>query len=101
MLPTNANHHNSSTRSNPIGIPFILMSKAPGFPLGNFAWDACPEGMILSRTPPPPLKKSHKEKVMRQLGAITAQLYNLRFDKLGSLSEEGGKYHIAKCLSLN
>ena len=101
MLPTNANRHNSSTGSNTIGIPFILMSKAPGLPLGNFAWDACPEGMILSRTPPPPLKKSHKEKVMRQLGAITAQLYTLCFDKLGSLSEEGGKYHIAKCLSLN
>lgn len=55
--------------------------------------------MISSRKPPPPLKKSHKEKVMRQLGAITAQLYNLRFDKLGSLSEEGGKYRVAKCLS--
>ncbi|KFY14202.1 hypothetical protein V492_02767 [Pseudogymnoascus sp. VKM F-4246] len=89
----------SSTGSNAIGIPFILMSIAPGFPLGNFSWDACPEGMISSRKSPPPLKKYHKEKVMRQLGAITAQLYNIRFKSLESLSEEHGEYRVAKCLS--
>ncbi|KFY41658.1 hypothetical protein V494_02856 [Pseudogymnoascus sp. VKM F-4513 (FW-928)] len=89
----------SSTGSNAIGISFILMSIAPGFPLGYFSWDPCPEGMISSRKPPPPLKKYHKEKIMRQLGAITAQLYNLRFNSLGSLSEEHGEYRVAKCLS--
>jgi hypothetical protein len=75
------------------------MSKAPGFPLSRFAWDACPEGMILSRKPRPYLGRTNKEKIMTQLGTITSQLLNLRFDKIGSLFEEDGRYCVKQCLS--
>jgi hypothetical protein len=75
------------------------MSKAPGFPLSKFAWDACADGMISSRKPHPYLGRTNKEKVMRQLGVITSQLLNLRFDKIGSLFEEDGDYCVKKCLS--
>src|SRR6266536_1288975 len=82
-----------------IGIPFILMSKGLGFPLSRFAWDTCPEGMISSRKLRPYLGRRNKEKIMRQLGAITSQLLNLRFDKIGSLFEEDGEYRVKECLS--
>lgn len=36
---------------------------------------------------------------MRQLGGITSQLLNMRFEKLGSLFEEAGGYRVGKCLS--
>jgi len=75
------------------------MSEGPGFPLSKFAWDACPEGMILSRKPRPYLGRTNKEKIMRQLGTITSQLLNLRFDKIGSLFEEDGEYRVKECLS--
>ncbi|KAG4434847.1 hypothetical protein IFR05_009686 [Cadophora sp. M221] len=86
-------------RSNPIGIPYILMSKAPGFPLSRFAWDACPDGMVLSRKPRPVLKGTNKEKIMSQLGMMSSQLLKLRFDKIGSLFEEDGEYRVGECLS--
>ncbi|KAF8851886.1 hypothetical protein BDZ45DRAFT_131931 [Acephala macrosclerotiorum] len=89
----------SATRSDTIGIPFILMSKAPGFPLSRFSWDACPEGMVSSRKPRPFLRKTSKEKILTQLGTITSQLLNLRFDKIGSLFEEDGEYRVEECLS--
>ena len=95
----NSNYHNSYTELNTIGIPFILMSKAPGFPLSRFAWDACPEGMISYRKPRPCLGRKNKEKIMTQLGTIISQLLNLRFDKIGSLFEEDGEYRIKECLS--
>ncbi|KAH6713712.1 hypothetical protein BKA61DRAFT_656297 [Leptodontidium sp. MPI-SDFR-AT-0119] len=86
-------------RSNPIGIPYILMSKAPGFPLSRFAWDACPDGMVLSRKPRPVLGRTNKEKIMSQLGTISSQLLKLRFDKIGSLFEEDEEYRVKECLS--
>ncbi|KAH9205929.1 hypothetical protein DL95DRAFT_470104 [Leptodontidium sp. 2 PMI_412] len=89
----------SSNRSNPIGIPYILMSKAPGFPLSRFAWDACPDGMVLSRKPRPVLGRTNKEKIMSQLGTISSQLLKLRFDKIGSLFEEDEEYRVKECLS--
>jgi hypothetical protein len=95
----NSNYRQSSNGRNTIGIPFILMSKAPGFPLSRFAWDPCPEGMISSRKPRPYLGRAKKEKIMAQLGTITSQLLNLRFDKIGSLFEEDGEYRVKECLS--
>jgi hypothetical protein len=73
--------------------------QAPGFPRSRFAWDTRPEGMILSRKPRPHLGRTNKEKIMTQLGTITSQLLNLRFDKIGSLFEEDGRYYVKQCLS--
>ncbi|TVY40200.1 hypothetical protein LOCC1_G006692 [Lachnellula occidentalis] len=89
----------SCTGSNTIGIPFILMSKAPGYALSQFSWNARLEGMVSSRKPLPCLERANKEKIMKQLGVISSQLLNLRFDKMGSLFEEDGEYRIKKCLS--
>ena len=36
---------------------------------------------------------------MRQLGAITSQLLNLRFDKIGLLFKEDKEYRVKECLS--
>ncbi|KAF4630908.1 hypothetical protein G7Y89_g7225 [Cudoniella acicularis] len=92
-------HHQSCTGFNTIGIPFILMSKAPGFALRNFAWNPSPKGIVSSRKPRPGLKRINKEKIMKQLGEICSQLLNLRFNEIGSLFEEDGEYRIKKCLS--
>ena len=75
------------------------MSKAPGYALSHFPWNARPEGIVSSRKPLPCLKRANKEKIMKQLGVISSQLLNLRFDKIGSLFEEDGEYRIKKCLS--
>lgn len=75
------------------------MSKAPGSPLSNFDWDKMPEGRDRLRKNFPFLKRPDKEKIMEQLGKITAQLSQMRFNKLGSLFLENGQYEIKKCLS--
>ena len=76
------------------------MSKAPGFPLSNYAWNALPhERFTSSNHPKPCLTMKNKKKVMMQLGKITSQLSGLRFDKIGSLVEEGGIYSLKECLS--
>ncbi len=98
ITPTDRNK--SPTRSNTIGIPFILMSKASGSPLSDFMWNApSHERMTSSKSRIPYLTRKQKGEIMRQLGAITSQLSNLRFDKIGSLFEEAGEYNIKKCLS--
>jgi hypothetical protein len=56
--------------------------------------------MISSRKPRPYLGSSNKEKIMRQLGAITSQLLNLLFDKISSLFKEEGEYRVKEDLSL-
>ncbi|KFY95685.1 hypothetical protein V498_03196 [Pseudogymnoascus sp. VKM F-4517 (FW-2822)] len=88
----------SSTASNLIGIPYILMSKAPGTQLQNFRWDPHPleKGVFPQRQH---LSPTQKEKVIRQLGGIASQLSNLRFNELGSLFQEAGEYRVGKCLS--
>ena len=75
------------------------MSKASGSPLSDFMWNAPSHGMTSSKSRIPYLTRKQKGKIMRQLGAITSQLSNLRFDKIGSLLEEFGEYNIKKCLS--
>lgn len=90
----------SSTASNPIGIPFILMSKALGTQLENFGWPfPTSDREVLGTCESPCLAEAQKEKIMHQLGAITSQLLDLQFDKLGSLFEKVGEYQVGKCLS--
>ena len=64
----------SDTSDNDIGIPFIFMSEAPGWPLSN-VWksvDGCK----------PDLDIHIQAKILSQLGAITWKLSQLRFDKI-------------------
>ncbi|KAF2271256.1 uncharacterized protein EI97DRAFT_497351 [Westerdykella ornata] len=90
----------SCTKSNEVGVPFILMSKAPGSVLST-RWQAELPGMPNDDTKSAQyLTQEDKEKVMKQLGAITAQLLHLRVDKIGSLFEEEGSYTVKECLSL-
>jgi hypothetical protein len=83
---------------NSIGIPYIIMSKAPGTQLQNLRWDPHPleKGIFPQRQQ---LSQMQKEKIMQQLGGIVSQLSNLRFNKLSSIFLEAGEYHVGKCLS--
>lgn len=81
----------SDTSDNEIGIPFILMSEAPGRPLSDF-WRP-------STSSNPDLDMQNKAKVLSQLGALTWKLSQLQLDKIGSLFEENGTFHIKECLS--
>ncbi|KAL8951733.1 MAG: hypothetical protein Q9222_002312 [Ikaeria aurantiellina] len=81
----------SYTALNPIGIPYVLMSKAPGTPLKHF-WDTPTQ-------PGPAINEEQKAKVLSQLGAITWQLSRLQFDSAGSLFEEEGRFLVKQCLS--
>lgn len=67
------------------------MSEAPGGPLSE-SWKS--PGSYL-----PDLATDKKAKVLSQLGAITWELSQLRFDKIGSLFEEGGDFKVEECLS--
>ncbi|KAI0395605.1 kinase-like domain-containing protein [Xylariaceae sp. FL0594] len=72
----------SGTSDNEIGLPYILQSKASDHAL--------------------PLADSDREKIMRQLGTIMAELSEHRFDKIGSLfdNEAGsGTPSVGECLS--
>lgn len=95
---TCVNLKQSSTKLNSIGVPYILMSKAPGTQLQNFRWDPHPleKGVFPQRQH---LSPTQKKKIMRQLGGIVSQLSNLRFSKLGSLFQGAGEYCVGKCLS--
>ncbi|KAJ5491957.1 Aminoglycoside phosphotransferase [Penicillium expansum] len=79
-----------ASSDNDIGIPFILMSEAPGRPLSKF-WR--PAG-----SPQPDLETPSKAKILSQLGGITWKLSQLRFDKIGSLFEDEF-FEIKECLS--
>ncbi|KJZ73728.1 hypothetical protein HIM_06846 [Hirsutella minnesotensis 3608] len=87
---------------NPIGVPYILMSKAAGRALSDYDW-----AQISRQTPGYPslrhllpLSDENREKVMRQLGAIMAQLSILHFDSIGSLIQDSdNNYVVGECLS--
>lgn len=83
--------YHSASSDNDIGIPFIFMSEAPGWPLSKF-WR--PAG-----SPQPDLETPSKAKILSQLGGITWKLSQLQFDKIGSLFEEGESFEIKECLS--
>ncbi|KAJ5927766.1 Aminoglycoside phosphotransferase [Penicillium verhagenii] len=80
-----------ASSDNAIGVPFIFMSEAPGWPLSK-VWR--PAGS--SR---PELDTLSKAKVLSQLSDITWKLSQLRFDTIGSLFEENESFEIKECLS--
>ena len=84
-----ANSHSASP-DNPIGVPFILMSEAPGRPLSKL-W-----GQADSQSH---LEINGRCKVLSQLGSITWKLSQLRFAQIGSLFEEDHTFIIKECLS--
>ncbi|KAL2017730.1 hypothetical protein VTK56DRAFT_1700 [Thermocarpiscus australiensis] len=93
----------SASRDHDIGIPFILMSRAAGHPLWQYNWVQPPcqpaPKCSLGDTLKPPSEEGMK-KVMTQLGGIVSQLSRLRFDKIGSLSQDDkGNYIVGECLS--
>ncbi|RAH40489.1 uncharacterized protein BO95DRAFT_457352 [Aspergillus brunneoviolaceus CBS 621.78] len=80
-----------ASSDNDIGIPFILMSETPGWPLSK-AWK--PAG-----SPQRDLDTSIKARILTQLGRITWKLSHLRFEKIGSLSEEEESFQPKEGLS--
>ncbi|RNJ54924.1 hypothetical protein D7B24_009304 [Verticillium nonalfalfae] len=92
----------SLTYENDIGIPFILMSKAPGHPLAKYDWRTRthePSGQSSSATLPRVLTNEEKKTIMRQLGCYARQLFGLRFPTIGSLFEGDKGYYVDECLS--
>ncbi|VUC26444.1 unnamed protein product [Clonostachys rosea] len=89
---------------NEIGVPYMLMSKAPGKSLSSFDWPwftlEMPAKKRNTEIPLLPISTSQKEKIMHQLGIIVAKLSQLRFDRIGSLFEDEGGYTIKTCLSM-
>ena len=83
--------NHSASSDNEIGIPFILMSEAPGWPLSKF-WKSAGSSQ-------PSLETPRKAKILSQLGGITWKLAQLRFNRIGSLFEENGSFIIKECLS--
>ncbi|KAB8278747.1 RNase H domain-containing protein [Aspergillus minisclerotigenes] len=81
----------SSTKTNDVGIPYILMSKATGFPLQR-VWKSTKSGQT-------EISAEIKSKVLFQLGSITFKLSQLRFDCIGSLFEHDGIVQVGECLS--
>ncbi|GKZ25905.1 hypothetical protein AbraIFM66951_009942 [Aspergillus brasiliensis] len=90
-IPVPTVHLYSPNAENEIGIPFILMSKASGWPLGK-AWKSPVSGK-------PELAASSKAKVLHQLGEMTYKLSQLRSDQIGSLFEREGLFRVEECLS--
>ncbi|KAI9749459.1 MAG: hypothetical protein M4579_006861 [Chaenotheca gracillima] len=86
------------TRSNEIGVPFILMSKAPGSPLSDWTWKASRSPLSQDRCPCLPW--TAKQKVMFQLGQIASQLSKLPFDKIGSIFEDAASFDVKECLAM-
>ncbi|KAK7417574.1 hypothetical protein QQZ08_011579 [Neonectria magnoliae] len=90
----------SSSSNNNIGVPYILMSKASGQKLSTFNWPWFTLEMPSRRQNSLlPLTTEGGEKVMRQLGAIAAELSQVRFNTIGSLFEDEDGYTIKGCLS--
>ena len=78
------------------------MSKAPGRPLSEYDWTQISRQIpgYPSLHPLLPLSDQGRKKVMKQLAAIMEQLSKIRFEKIGSLFEDGdGHYSIGECLS--
>jgi hypothetical protein len=67
------------------------MSEARGVQLSNF-WKP-------ASSPESTQGTCNKAKILSQLGAITWELSQLRFDKIGSLLEREGTFHTTECLS--
>lgn len=93
-------HLPSGSAMNTIGIAYILTTRAPGFSIGSkFIWNPYAEGTKLPRNPLPCLPKAAKEKIMRQLGSLIAQILKLPYEEIGSLYELDGNVRVGQCLS--
>ncbi|KAI3316650.1 kinase-like domain-containing protein [Xylariaceae sp. AK1471] len=92
----------SGTKDNDIGVPYILQSKAAGRPLAEYDWaDASsqPWQYDFSRSLLP-LSDQDRHKIIRQLGVIMSRLLEVRFDRIGSIFEDGqGNFLVGECLS--
>jgi hypothetical protein len=81
------------------------MSKAPGRSLADLCLEVANQppsdkGSLGNNVKLRGAWEEGKQKVMDQLGAITTQLSQLRFDKIGSLyQDKAGNYKIGECLS--
>ncbi|KAI1933465.1 hypothetical protein LOZ66_006471 [Ophidiomyces ophidiicola] len=98
-IPVPEVHHYCASEDNGIGIPFILMSRAQGVPLSNYDWHPQQCEPISSKARRCSLKENEKQKIMQQLGVIMSQLSRLRFDKIGSLFQENGRFKVGPCLA--
>lgn len=84
---------------NNIGIPYILITRAPGFFISSkFMWDPYLKGIKRPRQPLPYLLRAAKEKIIRQLRILTSKILNLPFKKISSLYKQEGKFYIGECL---
>ncbi|KAJ3535793.1 hypothetical protein NM208_g6986 [Fusarium decemcellulare] len=101
MLVSEASTLNGS-KDNDIGVPYILQSKATGRALSEYDW------VDVSREPPGyklpwsllPLSEENRQAIMRKLGTIMSRLFKIRFEKIGSIFEDGhGDFRIGECLS--
>lgn len=81
----------SASKDNEVGIPYMLQSIANGSPLED-TWKN-------PGADEPNITHADKVKIVTQLGAITCQLYQLRFPQAGSLFEEEGDFSVRTCLS--
>ncbi|KAF5005922.1 hypothetical protein FDECE_7680 [Fusarium decemcellulare] len=101
-IPVPEVFHYSPTCDNDIGIPYILMSKAVGYPLANYNWQPHTHessGVNGSSTAAHVLTNEEKERILEQLGRYARQLFGLRFPTIGSLIESDEGYCIDECLS--
>lgn len=91
MVQQSVTNLESSTETNDVGIPYILMSKATGFPLQR-VWKSTKSGQT-------EISAEIKSKVLFQLGSIAFKLSQLRFDCIGSLFEHDGIVQVGECFS--
>lgn len=92
----------SGSQDNPVGVPYLLMSKAAGRPLSDYDWADVERQTpgYPQHFPLLPLPDGAREKVMKQLGALMRQLSTLHFEKIGSLFEDdSGNLVVGECLS--
>ncbi|KAF4439463.1 Protein-glutamate O-methyltransferase SPCC1393.13 [Fusarium austroafricanum] len=91
----------SGSSDSDISVPYILQSKATDRSLGSYDWSQLPRVPGLQNYRPLlPLSDKDREKVMSQLGAIMSELSDRRFEKIGSIFNDGnGSYFVAECLS--
>ncbi|EAW13452.1 uncharacterized protein ACLA_054990 [Aspergillus clavatus NRRL 1] len=79
-----------ASSNNDIGVPYILMSKAPGWPLSK-VWGSVSSSQQDQDHP-------SKAKVLTRLGSITWKLSQLRLENIGSLFENEGSIEIKESL---
>ncbi|KAJ3487425.1 hypothetical protein NLG97_g6414 [Lecanicillium saksenae] len=85
---------------NPIGVPYILMSKAAGRPLSDYDWADIRTPGYRKLLPLLPMPDGARESIMSQLGTMMQELSKQSFGKIGSLFENSdGSVEVGECLS--